>query len=669
MILALRNVPLERKLIIITMLSSGIAVLLACLTFAIYDINALRQNIDNDLKTTAIIIANNSAAALAFNDSDAALQTLQSLTTHPHIVAAVVYDSADHVFATYRNPSFKKKFVAPAAQPGAKIFDGEFLRMFEPVNLAGENIGTVFVQSDLQEVRTRLIQYFIVLVLVVTGAVGVTLLLSVKLQSAISEPLLQLAKVAKQVAVEKNYALRADKHGDDEVGKLIDSFNEMLNQIQQRDAALQNAHDELELHVQQRTRELATSLSQLNAIVESSDDGILAFSFETGLTNCCNTRCREIWSLPDNLSQNDSSIAERIQWIAAQTTNPEQFVTRQRELLEGGVTNICDEFKLNNGHIVERYVSPQRVGDKTVGIVVTFRDITARRRAEVELENINRQLLETSRQAGMAEVATGVLHNVGNVLNSVNVSTNLLNDQIKNSKVAGLSKVGAMLRERQDNLAEFIANDPQGKHLPAYLIQLADYLPKERKSLIDELNTLHSNIAHIKQIVAMQQTYSKVSGIKEIVDVAELMKDSLHMNAGALKRHGVEVICDFAEVPAINTEKHKILQILVNLVRNAKYACSDSGKQDKHIILRVTGDDNHIRLEVADNGVGIAPENLTRIFSHGFTTRKDGHGFGLHSGALAARELGGSLRAHSAGIGHGATFTLELPLETVATPA
>jgi C4-dicarboxylate-specific signal transduction histidine kinase len=108
-----------------------------------------------------------------------------------------------------------------------------------------------------------------------------------------------------------------------------------------------------------------------------------------------------------------------------------------------------------------------------------------------------------------------------------------------------------------------------------------------------------------------------------------------------------------------------VLQILVNLIRNAKYACDEAGRPDKRLSMRVTKGDELVRIAVRDNGIGIPPENLTRIFGHGFTTKKDGHGFGLHSGALAAKELGGSLTAHSDGVGRGATFTLELPLPTV----
>jgi signal transduction histidine kinase len=162
----------------------------------------------------------------------------------------------------------------------------------------------------------------------------------------------------------------------------------------------------------------------------------------------------------------------------------------------------------------------------------------------------------------------------------------------------------------------------------------------------------------------MQQSYATVGGVKEMIDVVNLAEDSLRMNEGALSRHRVEIIREFDRVPPMNVEKHKILQILVNLMRNAKYACDESAREDKKMTVRISNSDGAVRISVIDNGVGIPPENLTRIFSHGFTTRKGGHGFGLHSGALAAKEMGGSLTAQSGGLGQGATFTLELPCDT-----
>jgi C4-dicarboxylate-specific signal transduction histidine kinase len=288
-------------------------------------------------------------------------------------------------------------------------------------------------------------------------------------------------------------------------------------------------------------------------------------------------------------------------------------------------------------------------------------EITERQRAQAELELVHRKMLDVSRQAGMAEVATGVLHNVGNVLNSINVSSSQVAHKLKKSKAANLSRVVALLRTHESDLGNFMANDPKGRQLPAYLAELSDRVAEEQSSALKEVAQLQKDIDHIKDIVAMQQGFAMVSGVVEPLRVSDLVEDALRMNSSALVRHHIHIIKDLQDDPVIITEKHKVLQILVNLVSNAKHACNNSGEQEHKMTIRVRHAEDRVRIEVTDNGVGIPAENLTRIFNHGFTTRSNGHGFGLHSGALAAKELGGSLSAHSDGPGRGATFTVELP--------
>src|SRR6185369_10378557 len=187
-------------------------------------------------------------------------------------------------------------------------------------------------------------------------------------------------------------------------------------------------------------------------------------------------------------------------------------------------------------------------------------------------------------------------------------------------------------------------------------------LKSERDGLLKELTDLRANLDHIKEAVNMQQAYARRCGVLETVTVEELVEDSLRMNTGALTRHQVVLKRDYRAKPEITVDKHKVLQILVNLIRNAKYACDESGQKDKQVTIRIQATrEGGACISVVDNGVGIAPEVMSRLFTHGFTTRKSGHGFGLHSAALAAKELGGSLSAVSEGLGHGAMFQLTLP--------
>jgi len=289
-------------------------------------------------------------------------------------------------------------------------------------------------------------------------------------------------------------------------------------------------------------------------------------------------------------------------------------------------------------------------------------EIEVRKRIEVQVAKTHQELLSVSHQAGMAEVATSVLHNVGNVLNSVNISATVVADNAKNSKAAYLGKVVALVNEHKADLGAFLTEDPKGRQLPDFLKQLAAQWTAEQRHAVQEMDLLRKNIEHIKDIVAMQQNYAKISGVTESVKVVDLVEDALRMEAGTLVRHQVELIRDYAEIPAIVLEKHKTLQILVNVIRNAKHACDAADRRDKRLRIQVAKSAAGVRVALTDNGVGIARENLVRIFNHGFTTRTGGHGFGLHSGALAAREMGGSLTVQSDGLGCGATFTLELPM-------
>jgi len=306
--------------------------------------------------------------------------------------------------------------------------------------------------------------------------------------------------------------------------------------------------------------------------------------------------------------------------------------------------------------------------DKDGNIIGTFgisKDFTALKKAEVELESAHKRLIETSRLAGMAEVASDVLHNVGNTLNSINVSCSLVIDAIKQLSFNNLARIPALLQENAGRLDQFLATDPRGKHIPRYLAGVHEKFQEQKSFLLRELSQLREHVEHVNQIVAMQQSYAKVAGVQEPVDITQLVEDAIQINAAALQRHTIQYQRDLEPVPPFLADKHKVLQILINVIRNAKYALSDSQSPHKLLTLRVRrAADGQVEIQVIDNGVGIAAENLTRIFAHGFTTRRNGHGFGLHSGALAARELGGSLCAQSDGPGHGATFTLTLPFRS-----
>jgi C4-dicarboxylate-specific signal transduction histidine kinase len=291
-------------------------------------------------------------------------------------------------------------------------------------------------------------------------------------------------------------------------------------------------------------------------------------------------------------------------------------------------------------------------------------EVAVRKRMQEEAEQTHKEMLEVSRLAGMSEVATGVLHNVGNVLNSVNVSAALVADHLADFNIENIARVANLMSEHATDLSDYLTNDPKGRRLPGYLTQLALHLSSERDLLLDELRFVRTKIDHIKEIVATQQNYGKVCGLTESVRVKDLLEDALRFHVSELQQHQVRVKREYdSGLSEIVVDKHKALQILLNLVSNAKHACLESGPKPKQVTIRATRAAGSVRVAMIDNGVGIPAANLNKIFNHGFTTRKkSGHGFGLHSCALAAREMGGSLVARSDGPGTGATFTLELPL-------
>jgi signal transduction histidine kinase len=285
-----------------------------------------------------------------------------------------------------------------------------------------------------------------------------------------------------------------------------------------------------------------------------------------------------------------------------------------------------------------------------------------------ELKDAQGELMDSARQAGMAEIATNVLHNVGNVLNSVNISAELVARKLRTSKALGLGKAMQLINEHRHDLGTFLTEDEKGKLLPGYLNQLVEAIATEQQGLTEELAQLSKSVDHIKDIVSTQQSYAGASTLLEPVHISALMEDALRMNSGALSRHHVTVVKDYHDVPEIMADKHRLLLILVNLISNAKYAMSNLTDRTRQMTLTVLPlDDGTLQISVKDEGEGIPAENMTRIFTHGFTTRKEGHGFGLHSCALAALEMKGRLTAHSDGPGKGAVFTLHIPLDPART--
>ncbi len=291
------------------------------------------------------------------------------------------------------------------------------------------------------------------------------------------------------------------------------------------------------------------------------------------------------------------------------------------------------------------------------------RDITQRKQADAERAKLARELQTAARYSGMAEVATGVLHNVGNILNSVNVSTSVIRKRFEKSAFTSLQRVTELISEHQTSFADFVRDDQRGQKIPAYIQKVTAALADERAHVNLEFDDLLKNVDHVKEIVSVQQSMAKSSGVNQMLAPQDLVQDLLTATKGSLVNHRIQVIHEVDdEVPNFESDKHKILQILINLIENAKDAMVEHKTENPQIRIDVLPLGNEqLVFRVADNGIGIASEKMDKIFQHGFTTKEYGHGFGLHSCANAATELDGKLTVASDGIGQGATFELALP--------
>lgn len=334
-------------------------------------------------------------------------------------------------------------------------------------------------------------------------------------------------------------------------------------------------------------------------------------------------------------------------------------------LLQGSVSGIESSFLTKVGQVIPISVSGSMMQDEQgqfQGLVCVAQDITERKRMEEEKLQLHEQLLDASRQLGMAEVASDVLHNVGNVLNSINVSIGVVSDLIQKSMVGDVGRISQLFHKHREDLGNFFSTHPKGQQIPAYLEKLSGQLVEEQKMALVELDRLRENAQHAQQCVAVQENVAKLNGLTEPTSVIELLEEALAVNHEQIEKLKIDISREFQEIPQLVVDKHQVLAILVDVIRNACQAMVSVSM--KELIVRakiIPGPPDSVCLEVQDSGVGIASGDLIKIFGQGYATRDGGRGMSLHSGALMAKNLGGALRAHSKGIGHGATFSLELP--------
>jgi two-component system, NtrC family, sensor kinase len=550
---SLKNMSIKTKLMVLTMLAVMTAMTLACIGFVANDIRLIRADMTQQLTALAEVVGANTTAALTFDDADTATQLLGSLKMQRVVDSATLFNAEGELFATFIADDAALDAAPPLPDFAGYKFDSRHLHVVQPLVENGEQIGSIYIMGDLDVINQQLINYAVVVLVVMLISCGAAYLLASRLQILISGPILDLTTTAQQISAKNDYSIRATKTGTDELGTLCDKFNHMLDQVEASKAALEQAHNDLERRVEDRTRQLSETNSELN------------------------------------------------------------------------------------------------------------KEITERLKAEEKLETVHREFVDAARRAGMAEIATGVLHNVGNVLNSVNVSATMLTNQLKTSKVTQLSQVVNLMEQNSSDLGTFITNNEKGKQVPRFLKVLSEHLAADEKALLEEAEALIANVDHIKTIISTQQSYATSGGMIEPVEVNALLDDAVKLHATSFGKHRIELVRDYAALPTLLIDKQRLMQIVINLVKNAKEALREQQESDRKLIVRTKNERDRLIIEVSDTGVGIKPEQLTKVFSHGFTTKATGHGFGLHSCANAATEMEGKLTACSAGHMQGATFRLDLP--------
>ena len=390
-----RDLPIRRKLALLVIFSTVMALALACVGLTIYERARFRANSATELATLADILGANTAASLAFNDQRTAQGMLSALSTESHIVAACLYDEHRNIFAEYRRPGLRSNFQMPAWRDKGHQFDAQALVLYRPVLLNGDRTGSIAIISDLSGFRDQMYGYTKIVILVLVISLLATFLVANRLLRIVSNPILGLSAVAARVSLENDYSLRATVSGNDEVGGLIRAVNEMLERIQLRDLALQNANDELETRVQLRTAELEKEVQErkqaeselhwktafLEAQGDATVDGILVVD-GNGKIIFHNEPFRSMWKIPQQL-EDQRDDGQQLEYVVSLVKYPDEFMEKVLYLYDHPGETSRDEIELRDGTVLDRYSAPVLGKDgNQYGQIWAFRDITERKRNE-----------------------------------------------------------------------------------------------------------------------------------------------------------------------------------------------------------------------------------------------------------------------------------------------
>lgn len=676
-----RQLRLSAKFVLLTVA----ALSLTLGATAVYMVNAQQQQFMDQLQKQGQVLGGFASLIspepiLAY-DFDTLESYIKVISNSSDVVYAVAYDSSGANLTSYLKPNNALVLRAVQASGSSDVKrvvgflnqDDEVMPLKFPIVQGAHAIGYLLLGMDRKDVRMlaqrTLIQYAIVYALII-GILSLCIYIVFRQQTL--RPIMSLMQGSERVAKD-DYSTPVHIYAHDEMGQLAHTFNDMMAHLlrtrQEKDQAMTRLHDmnyHLEQRVYERTLELERSETRTRAIVESIGEGIVTLD-DRGIVVSMNRTALELF-------RTDATQATGMpcsQLVSEKSGEPNTHSAQPIDAATGSLRPSLDASPYETvGHRLdgstfplEVIVTPMQLGDRFFQVCI-LRDITLRKETERRLAHAQLQLVDSAHQSGMAEIAVGVLHNVGNILNSVILSAEEIQRTVRTTKTRGLVRANELLEKHANDLSHFLLEDEKGQILIRYYLKLGQAIREEMEAIKQEVGELSEKTVMIRDVIATQQDYARVGSLVENLDIIPVIEDSIRVQDTYLKKWGITVHRQYSPVPNIVAHKSKLLQTLTNLVKNAKEATDENDrlKKTKEVEISVGMlDQDNIYVKIKDNGCGIPHDNLTRIFNHGFTTKSYGHGFGLHSSALAMTEMGGSLEVHSEGLGLGATFTVKIP--------